>query len=460
MNLLAPFRRINTVLEQRIMGLGELDRLMDLVYYGFPSISGQPVTVENALTTSAVWACVQAISKTISALPCELYKKNPSGGKTQLTDHRVARILDAPNDEQTPLEFWETMITHRLIYGNAFAQVEQDAYGPKALWILNPQMMTVRRNKDTRSLEYVYGRDPTHQDIFPFGEIFHLRGRSTNGITGLPTITLARQTIGIALALESYGAAWFANGSNPGGFLSTDGTISPEAAARLKADWETAHQGVGNAHKVAVLEGGLKWNQVTVGPNEAQFNETRLAIVEDIARWFGVPPHKIGVLGNVNKASIEEQELEWYTETIRPECTRIAQTIQRDLINISDGKRGIFAAHDFTEMLRGNTAAQTSFHVQMRQWGILCADEIRENLGYNPLPDGIGQVYLNPMNMTPAGQEPPTPVTMPDLGVPNEPTDNPPPDVMPGVPGLTSNNSTNGHAKTLRDLVTVARGGN
>jgi HK97 family phage portal protein len=464
MNLLAPFKRLNTALEQRIMSVGEWDRLLDAGVYGYPTLSGQTVTVDTALTTSAVWACVQAYAKTISALTCELYKKNPSGGKTQLLDHRVARILDSPNDEQTPLEFWETMVTHRFVYGNAYAQIEQDGYGPKELWVLNPTLMTVKRNKDSGDLEYLYGRDPNHpKEIFDFREVFHLRGPSVDALRGMSIINLARQTIGLALATEAYGASWFGNGSNPGGFLSTEGTITEESAKRLARDWQEAHQGTANAHKVAVLENGLKWTQVSTNPEESQFSQTTIATVETIARFFHVPPHKIGLLGNVNKASIEEQELEWYTEGIRPECTRITQTIQRDLINISDGKRGIYAEHDFTELLRGNLAAETTFMISMRQWGAMCVDEMRARIGLNPLPDGLGQIFLNPMNMVPAGQEVEPVATAPIQGLPG-PEDDPPSDIndptdpQAGTPGMTQTNGTNGHGKSLRDLLTVATG--
>lgn len=454
MNLLDTLKRVNSVVEQRVLSLSELDRLMDRLYYGQISASGQFVTVANALTVPTVWGCVQAISQSIAANPCKLYKRNAAGGRTEIFDHRVASILESPNDEQTPLEFWETILTHRLLYGNAYGQIILDGYGPRQVWPLDPSLMRVVRNKATHALEYHYGQQQS-PTIFQFGEILHLRGRSLDGVTGLSVIGQARETIGQSLAIQQYGASWFGHGSIPGGFLSTDKTLSLEGRKQLKVDWEDSHKGLDKAHRVAVLEGGLKWNQIQIPPEDAQFLGTSLATKEDICAWFGVPQHKVGLLGKSTRVTIEEQELEWVTDTLRPECERIEQVIQRDLINISDGKRGVYARFDLRNLLRGNLTAQGAWFVQGRQWGWLNVDEIREDIGLNPLPDGLGQIYIQPLNMAPAGENIPEPEDVEQPGVPNEPTDAPPDDVI-ALPAKGA--SANGHMKDLRELLTIASG--
>lgn len=447
---------VNAAIEKRVMSLAELDGLMDRVIYGLPTSSGQYVNVDTALQTVAVWACVQAISETISSLPFVLYRELPGGGKERFDDHRLFGLIhDAPNPEMTAREFWETALTHRLTWGNFYAHIVLDDYGAKELWPLDPSKMSMKRDGVDGPLYYVYKKNVRETEVFAFRDIFHVRGRSLDGIVGLSPIAYQRQTIGLAAATSEFGARWFGNGARPSGILAVQGKLSPEAAKRLKAGWEQAHAGTSNAHRVAVLEEGVTWTPTTVPPEDSQFLQTIKATKEDIASIFRVPPHKIGLLEHTNRASIEEQNIEWVIDTVLPECVRIEQVVQRDLINIGKGKRGVFAQFDVDGLLRGNQAQRYAAYAQGIQWGFLCADEIRNRENLNPIPNGDGKTFLRPLNMVPVGQEPvalaPDNTEPGDTGTP--PDDNPPADVIQTkgksyfrdiVPLLTASNGANG----------------
>ncbi len=444
--------RLNAAVEKRIMSLAELDAAMDRQFFGLPTSSGQFVNVETALQAGAVWACVQAISESIASLPCILYRDLPGGGKEKNTTHRLYDLLkNSPNPEMTGFEFWSLVIRHRLLWGNFYGQIIRDDYGAREVWPLEPSKMKVLRDPDTQKLVYSYKKDFSKPPInFAFAEILHVKGPTLDGVTGLSAIAYQRQTIGLALAAEDYGARWFGNGANPGGVIGLKGKISPEGIKRLKADWEQKHAGTSNAHRVAVLEEGTTFTPTTIPPEDSQFLQTRRATKEDIAAIFRVPPHKIGLLEHTNRASIEEQNIEWVIDSLRPEVVRIQQAIQRDLIAIGDGKRNVYAQFDLMPLLQGNGASRAAIYAIGRQWGYYSADDVREFEGLNPIPNGEGQVYLVPMNMISSGQALDNTTPTPDSGPAITPKvdDNPPADV--------SGDTTSGTTKSrdlLRELV-------
>jgi HK97 family phage portal protein len=436
---LTTVQRLNSAVEKRVFSLSEFDALLDRQVYGQPTASGQYVSVNTALQTRGVWECVQVYCKSIASLPCILYRNLPNGGRVPCDDHRLyEKLLYQPNPEMTAHEFWQLVMMHRMTWGNHYSQIVRDDYGVRELWPLDPSKCTWKRDTDSNKLVLVYRKTSTDNELFAFEEIFHVKGMTLDGITGLSPISYARQTIGLALAAEEFGARWFGNGARPGGVLSTAGKLSPEAAKRLKAAWEQAHAGTSNAQRTAVLEEGVTWTALSVPAEDSQFLATRQATKEDLAAMFRVPPHKIGLLEHTNRASIEEQNLEFVSDSLLPELVNLEQAIHRDLVNIGPQKRGVFAEFNVDKLLRGNQAARGQWYALGRQWGWFNADEIREQENLNPIPNGNGQIYLEPLNMVAAGSQKGENLTpSPTGGDPPAPKgeDDPPDDAAGGVKG-------------------------
>ncbi len=365
-------------------------------------------------------------------------------------------LKNQPNPEMTAKIFWQLVMLHRDTWGNFFGQIITDDYGPREIWPLDPSKCKWKRDPDTHKLFLAYRKTYNETVYFPFAEIFHVPGITFEGLTGLSPIAYQRQKLGVHMAATEFGARFFGNGSIPGGVLEATGKLSAEAAKRLKADWERLHATTGNSHRVAVLEEGVTWKQISIPAEDSQFLATIKASKEDIAAIFRVPPHKVGLLEHTNRASIEEQNIEWVTDTIGPECVRLEQSIQRDLINIGDGKRGVFARFDRRPLLQGNALSRAQFYAIMRQWGVYSADDVRELEDLNPLPNGAGQTYYVPLNMATVGAAPDDITFPPESGPGNVPKDedNPPDTVKnPAVMSPT------GRTRKLADLVTVATNG-
>src|SRR3990172_5495312 len=365
------------------------------------SYSGQTVTPETAMACSAVFAAVRAISEDVASLPLFIYQRRADGGKNRAPFHPLYDLLhNEPNRWQTAFEFREMMQGHVLLRGNAYAQIVQGPRGPvDQLVPLHPDRIKIDLSATGEIRYKVRRKDGTEYTLLD-DEMFHLRGLSSDGITGLSVIALARESVGLALAAESYGGRFFSRGASPSGVLSTDQKLSPEAAERMAADWQKKHAGVDNAHKVVVLEEGLKWQQIGMTSEDAQFLETRIHQVQDVARWFRIPPHKIGELSRATFTNIEHQAIEYVVDTVRPWCVRWEQRISADLIL---NTAAFFAQHNMDALLTGDTKSRYEAYGMGIRDGWLSRNEVRVNDDRNPQP-GLDE-YLSPLNMG-SGQKP------------------------------------------------------
>ncbi|MBC7193875.1 phage portal protein, partial [Marinobacter sp.] len=348
------------------------------------------------------FSAVDILSRTLASLPLTVYWRLQGGGKERAIDHPLYSILhDLPNPEMTSFELRQALMGHLALWGNAFAEIERDNAGRVvALWPLRPDRMTVKR--DQQGLLYVYRIGTTEEEVaLRQRNVMHIRGLSSDGIIGYSPIRMAREAIGLALATEEFGARFFGNGSRPGGVLQHPGKLSDEAARRLKKSWEEMHQGLTQAHRVAILEEGMTWQQVGIPPEDAQFLETRKFQVTEIARIFHIPPHMLADLERSTFSNIEHQGIEFVVHTMRPWLVCWEQAIKRDLFLPSE--RNIYFAEFLVDgLLRGDIKSRYEAYAVGRQNGWLSADDIRELENMNPLPDGQGKVYLVPLNMVPA----------------------------------------------------------
>lgn len=368
--------------------------------------SGKPVNERTAMQTSAVYACVRILSESLAGLPLHVYKYLDGGGKELQSDHYLYPILhDNPNPEMTSFVFRETLMSHLLVWGNAYAQIIRDGRGRVlAMYPLLPNRMEVDR-APSGSLVYTYrlnNDDPQYKNdtTLTLGpdDVLHIPGLGYDGLIGYSPIAMAKNAIGMALATEEYGATFFANGANPGGVLEHPGVIKDPQ--KVKDSWNTAYQGGGKAHKVAVLEEGMSYKTIGIPPEQAQFLETRKFQLNEIARIFRVPPHMIGDLDKSSFSNIEQQSLEYVKYTLGPWVTRWEQAFQKSLILPSE-KNSHFVKFNLDGLLRGDYAKRMNGYALARQNGWMSANDIREMENMNRIPaEEGGDLYLVNGNMT------------------------------------------------------------
>ena len=377
-------------------------------FYLGGSTSGKRVNERSAMQMTAVYSCVRILSEAVAGLPLHLYRYKESGSKEKAVAHPLYFLLhDEPNTEMTSFIFRETLMTHLLLWGNAYAQIIRNGKGEVvALYPLMPNRMTVDRD-DNGQLYYEYQtssdepRDISRKNtvrLKPY-DVLHIPGLGFDGLVGYSPIAMAKNAIGMSIACEEYGAKFFANGATPGGILEHPGTVKD--LQRVMDSWNSAFGGSSNSNKVAVLEEGMKYTPISISPNEAQFLETRKFQIDEIARIFRVPPHMIGDLEKSSFSNIEQQSLEFVKYTLEPWLVRWEQSINRSLLSM-DEKNTYFAKFNVDGLLRGDYASRMTGYATARQNGWMSANDIREleNLDRIPEEQG-GDLYLVNGNMLP-----------------------------------------------------------
>jgi len=359
--------------------------------------SGKTVNERTAMQTTAVYACVRIMAETLASLPLHTYKHTASG-KEKATNHQLYYLLhDEPNPEMTSFVFRETLMSHLLLWGNAYAQIIRDGRGNVlSLYPLLPDKMTVDRTS-TGELYYEYQKD-TGTVVLRREEVLHIPGLGFDGLVGYSPIAMSKNAIGMAIATEEYGAKFFANGANPGGVLEHPGVVKDPK--RVRESWNAVYQGSSNAHRVAVLEEGMKFQSIGIPPEQAQFIATRKFQITEIARIFRIPPHMIGDLEKSSFSNIEQQSLEFVKYTLDPWVVRWEQAIQRALLSPTE-KRDFFIKFNVDGLLRGDYQSRMNGYAVGRQNGWLSSNDIRELENLNRIPEELGgDLYLINGNMT------------------------------------------------------------
>lgn len=363
--------------------------------------SGKPVNERTAMQTTAVYACVRILAEAVASLPLHVYEYQDDGGKKLVHDHPLYYLLhDEPNPEMTSFVFRETLMSHLLIWGNAYAQIIRDGAGRVlGLYPLLPDKMGVQRD-DKGNIYYVYSRNSDENPTFKeYGniklkaeDVLHIPGLGFDGLIGYSPIAMAKNAVGMTLACEEYGASFFANGANPGGVLEHPGVLKDPS--KVRESWNSVYRGVNNAHKIAVLEEGMKYQQIGIPPEEAQFLETRKFQINEIARLYRIPPHMVGDLDKSSFSNIEQQSLEFVKYTLDPWVIRWEQSLQRSLL--LPGEKGkYFIKLNVDGLLRGDYQSRMNGYAVGRQNGWFSANDIREMENMNPIPDEEGgNLYL------------------------------------------------------------------
>ena len=371
------------------------------------STSGKTVTERSAMQITAVYSCVRILAEAIAGLPLHLYTYKEDGGKEKAIGHPLYLLLhDEPNPEMSSFVFRETLMTHLLLWGNAYAQIIRNGKGEVvALYPLMPNRMTVDRDSSGQ-LFYSYQMNNSDAPTMKAGtvilkpsDVLHIPGLGFDGLVGYSPIAMAKNAIGLAIATEEYGAKFFANGATPGGLLEYPGTVKDPD--RVRESWNKGFSGSQNAGKVAILEEGMKYTPISIAPEQAQFLETRKFQINEIARIFRVPPHMVGDLEKSSFSNIEQQSLEFVKYTLDPWVVRWEQSLSRALFTPEE-KKQYFFKFNVEGLLRGDYQSRMNGYATARQNGWMSANDIREleNLDRIPAEEG-GDLYLINGNMLP-----------------------------------------------------------
>ena len=380
-----------------------------------PTAAGKTVNEHSAMQLTAVYACVRILAEGVAGLPLHLYKCGKNGSREKAVDHPLYFLLhDEPNPEMTSFVFRETLMTHLLLYGNCYCQIIRDGRGQvAALYPLMPNQMSVDRDEEGQ-LYYTYLRSGEEADTMKKGTVYllpedvlHIPVLGFDGLVGYSPIAMAKNSIGVGLACEEYGAKFFANGAAPSGVLEHPGTIKD--ITRLRESWNAIYGGSKNAGKVAILEEGMHYSPISISPNEAQFLETRKFQVDEIARIFHVPPHMIGDLERSTFSNIEQQSLEFVKYTLNPWVCRWEQALTKSLLSPKE-KREYCIKFNVDGLLRGDYQSRMNGYAVGRQNGWMSANDIRELENMDKISEEQGgDLYLvngNMIKMTDAATNP------------------------------------------------------
>lgn len=362
---------------------------------GSRSAAGARVTAHSSLGLPIVWACVNVLAKSFAVMPFVMYGPGENGRRgAKMANHWLTQLFCvAPNRFQSPFEWRLMLMGHLALRGNAFCQITSNSKGEiTELLPLRPDGMTVEM-LDNGSYRYRYVDQFGEITYYARNEIWHLRGMSSDGIMGLSPIEVAREAIGEGLAMQSYSARFFANDARPGGWVEYPGNFTDKTARQtFKESWQESYAGA-NLRKVAVLERGMKYHELTLNNSDAQFIEGRASKVSEIARIWGVPPHKVGDLSKSAFSNIEQQSIEFWTDCMLPWAELWESSVKCFLL----GDAGLDVEFDMSRMLRGDLTARTAFYQGGINAGWLTRNEAREAEGYDPL-GGLDEP-LRPLNM-------------------------------------------------------------
>ena len=371
--------------------------------YGHGSHAGKTVTLESALQLSTVWACIRLTAQAVSCLPLAMYERRGEDDRVRVgNDEDVAEVIcDSPNEDQTPLEFWETNVAWLMATGNAYSEKVTTGRRLSALQPLPSTHCHPVRRDDGELVYRIHDRGRIEE--LPRDKVFHLKGFGFGGDLGLSPIRFGVQTFGSAIAMEEASAKVFGSGLQASGVLSSTNTLKPDQRTGLQQIMEQ-FAGSNNAGKLMVLEAGLKYERLALTPVDVQMLEHQRFSVEEICRWFGMPPIIIGHAAQGQTmwgSGVEQILIAWLTLGIDPLCDRIEARIRKQLIRPT-GSRRRYAEFNREALLQMDSAAKAAFLSTMTQNGLMTRNEGRSKLNLRRV-DGAdaltAQTNLAPLDL-------------------------------------------------------------
>tara|TARA_R110000824_G_scaffold104256_2_gene247453 strand:+ start:2310 stop:3524 length:1215 start_codon:yes stop_codon:yes gene_type:complete len=374
--------------------------LVDALLGGMSS-AGVNVTPVAALGVSTVYACVSVISKAISSLPLSIYSLSPEGDRTLAVDHPLYETLSLnPAKNMTTSEVMSALVSNLVLRGNAYALLSRDGLGNvRSIVPIEPSDMNLQVHPQTNELDYVVAGKKIARN-----RILHLKGLSSSGVVGFDTTTIARDTIGLAIALQDDISTFFKNGAKMGSILLSDKNLKAEQVAKLRESFDLRHKGSGDSYKTAILTDGLKPFTERFSYAESQLGEQKKHNTQEIARTFGVPLSKLQVESATPRSSVEESNRDFVTSTLRPLVVSIEQALNLSLLSPAQ-RKNLVVDIDMNSLLRGNMEARYAAYRTGREMGILSVNEIRRSEGMNGIGP-VGDGHIQPLNFAPLGTTP------------------------------------------------------
>jgi len=367
-----------------------------------PGPSGIVVKPDTGLKVGPVFACIRVLRESIGSLPWEVYERLDGQDNQPDPDHYLAPILGRrPNAWQTPIQYKELIVAHLCLRGNFYAHIVPLAGQEFGLKPLNPDKMDVEQLKDD-TLKYTYTPKPGEKYVYPASEIHHIVGLSLNGTTGVSVLEYAANTVGLSIAQQTHGASLFRNGGLPTFWIKRPlgAKWTKDAIRNFRTGWKKLHAGPENAGNPPILQDGMELHELGLSNRDSQWLESLDFNAIDICRFFGVPPHMIGIRGE-DPRDIEQTGIEFVRFTLHPLAVRLEQAADRDLI-LDPEKH--YTRFDLDNLQRGSMAARYGAHNVAVQGGWKTANEVRAEEGYNPIEGGDTPRF--PTNMQPAGGGP------------------------------------------------------
>lgn len=373
------------------------DSTFDYLLYN----SANAYNTNKAMLLSTVYRCVEVISDSVAQLPLEPYKMDSKGYKIKFTSHPTYKLLNKePNSKMSRFTFMKTLIVSTLLKGNGYAYIERDELGnAKALHFIPSEFVTILTPTTIKdNIAYsVVGINKTVESC----NMIHILNFSYDGITGVSTLAHAKNTLGLSVDSESHAAGFFKGGANLAGILKINSTLNTKQKEELKRSWQSAFSpSVGTPNGVAVLEGNMDFQPITVNPSDAQLLETREFNVIDICRFFGVSPVKAFDLSKSSYSTVEATELAFLTDTLAPLLEKIELEFERKLYKPSE-RDSIDVRFDTSSLLRADKAALASYYNTLFNIGVISPNEIRRQLDLPAIENGdetFVQVNIQPLN--------------------------------------------------------------
>ena len=359
------------------------------------SNSGEQVDEKSAMQIATVYACVRLLAESVAQLPLHLYKCTDDDGQEKAKGHPLYKILyREPNPEMTSFSFWEAMMTHLLLWGNAYAQVVRDGRnGILGIYPLLPENVEIDRT-EKGELYYIYHAytdekpGEINKDVnFRRDEILHIPGLGFNGLVGFSPIAMMKNALGTNIAVEKYGSSFFKNNGQPLGVLEHPGVLKDPQ--KIRDNWMDTYGGPNNAHKIALLEEGMQYKAISLPPEDSQFLSTREFGVEEICRIFRVPPHMVQDLKRATFSNIEHQAIDYVVHTLDPWLVRIEKAIVKDLL-VEEEKDDYFPKFNVDGLLRGDYKSRMDGYSVGISTGIISPNEARRKENMPPLPEEEG----------------------------------------------------------------------
>jgi HK97 family phage portal protein len=366
------------------------------------SYSGASVTQKSALTATAVFACTKIISEDVGSLPLFLYRRTDTGRVKAFAEPLYRVLHDAPNPETCAIDLRGAMTSHACLTGDGYARIVRRPEDNRAIGLYLLQPDTVRTDRDGRDrLVYIHKDGNAQEKTFGIRDVLHLRGFGWDGVHGFNAVRQFRESIGLGLAAEKYAAEFFATDATPSLVLKNSRTMGPEEVKNQKKAFLEAL----GCDKVAVTHSGIDIEKISFDPEQSQLDKTRIFQLLEVCRIFRMPPHKLAELSRATFSNIEQQAIEYYTQTLRPWLVRWEQAIVRCCLDPID-EADLYAEHAVEGMLRGDFKTQTEGFAKLLEKGVYSINEVRALLNLNPVEGGDEHfIQLNMQDIISAAAE-------------------------------------------------------